>query len=142
MRNTGRKSLVRSKKKRRSSKKRPPVATGIPESVTFIRNIVRAALVVGEDEDADEVGRSRASLKKLFDAIDVDMSGEIDLEEFSTFVTEQATKIPGGSVPEQEDIKEAFAFIEFHAAEDASRPNRDIFCSFIFSTSVFLNLVF
>ncbi len=76
--------------------------------------IVLAAL-----EPAEEGGK-RTSVQSLFELIDLDDSGEIDMKEFSTFVKEQASKSPDGPQPTDEELKAAFTFIDTDTSGEIS----------------------
>ena len=80
-------------------------AGGVADSAAIVRSIVRAA------RDDDGSGESK-SLIELFNDIDKDRSGEIDGDEFETFVKEQAARHPNGPQPTSEEIAGAFAFVD------------------------------
>ena len=87
---------------------------GAIDSAQIVRLIVQTAL------EPEEEGGKRVSCQSLFETIDVDDSGEIDMEEFTTFVKEQAAKKPSGPQPTDKEIETAFAFIDTDASGEIS----------------------
>ena len=65
-------------------------------------------------------GEKRRSVQSLFEEIDEDDSGEIDMKEFEAFVLAQAARTPGGPQPTVAEIAQAFRFIDIDGSGEIS----------------------